>query len=142
MARASELEAEHIRCVGPEYGFDLEKINCHYTHRRWLRHHLKVFRLEGIVVPLYATYHGSWFPRVLAFLRFDPTTGEFVLLCVNVSECTLDRVSVSLQPLACQFRNMGLGPDTIFARMNIFDLLRPPCDQTPGEFVSRANSFV
>lgn len=91
----------------------------HYEHRRRLRHRLKIIR-SGILVPLNARHQGQWHPRVLAFLRFDPETGEFVLVGINFSEYQLDEVSISLKALGFQFRDMGLESTTMFVSADLF----------------------
>lgn len=126
LSALSKLEEEQVKQLGPEFGFDLKKINGHYMHRRSLRHRFKIFR-SGILVPLSAMCDCKWHPRVLTFLRFDAETGEFILVGINFSESNVTDVEVSLQPLSYQFRDMGMESNTVFLCTNLFRITESTC---------------
>lgn len=126
IAALPKLEEEHVKKLGPEYGFDLKKISGHYEHRRRLRHRLRILR-SGILVPLNARHNDKWHLGVLAFLRFDPETGEFILIGINFSDRKLDGVEISLKSLGFQFRDMGLESTTTFVAADLFAITEKEC---------------
>jgi len=77
---AKKKEEEVVKQIGPEYGFDLKKINLHYEHRRKLRRERKVLRY-GELVPLDAKHSEGWHSHVFAFARFSHY--ETAIIAIN-----------------------------------------------------------
>jgi len=75
-------EAEVVKKIGPEYGFDLKKIHLHYEHRRKLRREKLVLR-HGELVPLDAKHSEGWHSHVFAFARFSYS--ETAIIAINFS---------------------------------------------------------
>lgn len=79
-----EKQAEIMKQVGPEHGFDLTKIYLHYIHRRKLRKEHECFR-KGKLVYLKAidTSDNSSHKHVIAFAR--ETENETGIIVINFS---------------------------------------------------------
>eukprot|EP00921_Rhytidocystis_pertsovi_P013784 GHVQ01022382.1.p1 GENE.GHVQ01022382.1~~GHVQ01022382.1.p1 ORF type:complete len:1848 (+),score=155.63 GHVQ01022382.1:2238-7781(+) len=127
------LEEEHLRTLGPEYGFDLKKIKGHYDSRRLLRRKFRIFR-HGLLMPLKATTNEigsgirddvvdvSWLQQVLAFVRVDTTTGDCAVVLINFSGQTLEDVTVSLRSLGKPLQTSGFSENTVFESVDLISL--------------------
>eukprot|EP01022_Parablepharisma_sp_SALTPOND_P024880 TRINITY_DN55_c0_g1_i1.p1 TRINITY_DN55_c0_g1~~TRINITY_DN55_c0_g1_i1.p1 ORF type:complete len:1631 (+),score=215.10 TRINITY_DN55_c0_g1_i1:3219-8111(+) len=80
---AKKKEEEVVKQVGPEFGFDLKKINLHYEHRRKLRSEKTVLR-HGELVPLDAKHSAGWHSHVFAFARFSHF--ETAIIAINFTD--------------------------------------------------------
>eukprot|EP01022_Parablepharisma_sp_SALTPOND_P008190 TRINITY_DN135350_c2_g1_i1.p1 TRINITY_DN135350_c2_g1~~TRINITY_DN135350_c2_g1_i1.p1 ORF type:complete len:1045 (+),score=80.36 TRINITY_DN135350_c2_g1_i1:2070-5204(+) len=80
---AKKKEEEVTKQLGPQYGFDLKKINLHYEHRRKLRQEKAVLRY-GQLVMLEAKHSEGWHPHVLAFARFSHS--EIAVMATNFTD--------------------------------------------------------
>lgn len=69
--------------LGPEYGFDLQKIRHHYIHRRSMRHEKDVLKF-GELIPLVMKHDHGWHKQVLAFARYMPD--EIAIIAINLNE--------------------------------------------------------
>lgn len=76
-------EEEVTKQLGPEYGFDLKKIQLHYEHRRNLRKEKAVLR-HGLLIPLSAKHSEGWHSHVLAFARFSHA--ETAIIAINFTD--------------------------------------------------------
>ena len=72
-----------LKEIGPEYGFDLNKIRLHYEHRRKLRHDKSVLK-EGKLIPLLAEHADGFHTHVLSFARIRRREGtEIAIIAIN-----------------------------------------------------------
>jgi len=69
--------------LGPEFGFDLNKIYLHYEHRRMLRDRLSVLRY-GKMIPLLAEHAEGYHSHVLSFARATGT--DLAIIATNFNE--------------------------------------------------------
>jgi len=72
--------------VGPEYGFDLNKIYLHYDHRRQLRKNLEPLK-KGKMIALIAEHAEGYHSHVLAFARVYKM--EMVIIATNFNSFTV-----------------------------------------------------
>ena len=82
-AEAKQKDEEITKQLGPEFGFDLKKINLHYEHRRKLRNERPVLRY-GELIMLEAKHSEGTHPHVLAFARFSPS--ETAVIAINFTD--------------------------------------------------------
>lgn len=69
--------------IGPEYGFDLQKLYLHYEHRRQLRNKYQVLR-TGKLVPLLAEHSEGFHSHVLAYARV--LKRDLAIIATNFNE--------------------------------------------------------
>lgn len=68
--------------MGPQFGYDLSKINSHYEHRRRLRRDKMVLRY-GELIPLVARNSNGWETHVLAYARYSLLETAIVVTNLN-----------------------------------------------------------
>mmetsp|Transcript_22796 Transcript_22796/g.22534 ORF Transcript_22796/g.22534 Transcript_22796/m.22534 type:complete len:1013 (+) Transcript_22796:2043-5081(+) len=78
-----EKEEKYQKEIGPEYGFDLQKIKNHYIHRRSMRHEKDVLKY-GELIPLVMKHEHGWHKQVLTFARYMPD--EIAIVAINLNE--------------------------------------------------------
>ena len=69
--------------MGPELGFDLQKIASHYESRKRLRRDKMALRY-GELVPLLAKHSKGWHSDVLAYARYSVM--ETAIIATNLTD--------------------------------------------------------
>jgi len=89
--------------IGPQFGFDLNKIGLHYEHRRQIRQKLEVLR-TGKLVSLLAEHQEGLHSHVLSFARV--AKNEMAIIATNFNEFNV-YFSINLKNLKFLFDELG-----------------------------------